>query len=131
MVDKMEKVWNISDHPNTKVPAQNLVLFGKVVMPGQYVKVPASRLARAHKLEKDVKDMLAFVGDQPPADYLTAKEPPSVSLPGGASRARFVPGTAAGPTVKEASVEKAPEPTVVEASEKPEEGRRNGGRSRR
>src|SRR5574337_229278 len=95
MAEKMEKVWNITDHPNTKVREQALVIFGQTVLPGSYVKVPASRLKNAHKLKKEIAAQMAHVGAEPPADYAGAKTPVALTLPKTHARARFTPKTGA------------------------------------
>lgn len=77
----MKKVWNITDHPKSKVPASVLMLFGKRVLPGRYVKVEDSQLKNAHKIQKDAAAGLVFVGDKPPADYAAKKTPARARLP--------------------------------------------------
>jgi len=75
------KVWNISDHPETDVEAQNLFLYGRSVAPGRFVRVPDEALKNPRKLMKEVAAGLAHLGETPPEDYLKARKPPKAEKP--------------------------------------------------
>lgn len=98
----MKKVWNITDHPRTGVTPHALVLFGKRVIPGRYVKVEDAQLKGAHKLQKDIDAGLVYVGEKPPTDYATLHNPPRATLPKGHVRSHGpgapVPATPPPPT---------------------------------
>jgi hypothetical protein len=81
------RVWNISDHPATKVVSRMITIFGQPCAPGRYVLVNDEQLKDAHKLDQDVAAKMLYVGDQPPADYVAAKATPRAPFPKGASRA--------------------------------------------
>jgi hypothetical protein len=68
-----ERVWNISDHPKTKVLAQAVMVAGQTILPGRSIKVPLDRMENPKKLQKAVDAGLIVVGEQPPADYLLSK----------------------------------------------------------
>jgi len=82
----MQKVWNISDHPGTGVTARTIMVMGRSVAPGHFVRVESGRLARAHKIHKDVAAKLLYIGNAPPADYLKLKSPKRTALPRDVSR---------------------------------------------
>ena len=68
----MVKVWNITD-ANGK--GQNRMVLGKTVKPGRAVNVDEARLAKAHKVHRDVDAQLLYIGPRPPAWYLAKKKP--------------------------------------------------------
>jgi len=72
----MVRVWNITDDTNPDVKPHNRMVLGKVLKPGQAVKVDEARLARAHKVHKDVKAGYLHIGNQPPVSYTSVKKPP-------------------------------------------------------
>jgi len=120
----MQKVWNITDGPRYRGAARTIMLFGKTVPPGRYVLVPEARLARAHKLVKDIDAGMVHVGDLP-GWYLASKKPPRVPFPIGHSRAHG-PALEKSPTLDkevsakvDAAVDKVTTP-VVEKAKDPE-----------
>jgi len=83
-----QKVWNVSDDPSTEVPARTLMVLGKTVLPGRFIYVDDKRLARAHKVKKDVEAGLLFVGPRLPANYLASKQSKvHLKMPAGHKRA--------------------------------------------
>jgi len=68
----MTRVWNITNDPSTDVPAQNLVVLGKLLKPGQSMQVDEARLKYAHKTKKDIEAKLLAVGKAPPSYLATA-----------------------------------------------------------
>jgi hypothetical protein len=136
-----EKVWNITDHPQTDVKVQNLMVAGKAVLPGQAVKVPLEVLEDAKKLQQLVEAKMVHIGSQPPADYLAAKESLRAVIPAGASRAHGERNPGGGEKVV-AALKAAPAKVAVELADtvavsekvevaKAEEKKGNGGRGRR
>jgi hypothetical protein len=87
----MQKVWNITDHPGSEVAPSTLMLFGKRVLPGRYVKVEDAQLKNAHKTAKDVKAGLIHIGDKLPDTYTAAKGMVHARLPQGHARAHGAP----------------------------------------
>jgi hypothetical protein len=81
------RIWNVTDDPNTEVPAQPVVEFGKTIMPGRFITVDEALLATAHKLQDDVANKLVCVGKNPPVSYMTAKVVVNAKLPKGVGRA--------------------------------------------
>jgi hypothetical protein len=69
----MVKVWNITDDTNPDVKPHNRMVLGKTLKPGQAVKVDAARLAKAHKVHKDVGAGFLFIGPKPPVSYRKVK----------------------------------------------------------
>ena len=108
----MVHVWNISDDPTTKVTGRTLMVLGRNVAPGRYVRVPEARLTNAHKLNKDIAAGLFYVGRKPPQGYLDAKKPPRATFPKGHGRAHGPVAAVTAPTVEEAP-EKVVEPAEV------------------
>jgi hypothetical protein len=83
-----QKVWNVSDDPSTAVPARTIMVLGKTVLPGRFIYVDDKRLARAHKVKKDVEAGLLFVGPKLPAAYLASKQSKiHLKMPAGHKRA--------------------------------------------
>lgn len=83
-----QKVWNVSDDPSTAVPARTIMVLGKAVLPGRFIYVDDKRLARAHKVKKDVEAGLLFVGAKLPASYLASKQSKiHLKMPAGHKRA--------------------------------------------
>lgn len=71
---KFERIWNVSDHPNTKVQQQTLVILGHTVLPGHSVVIPSDLVDAADlKLEREQELGLVYIGDQPAIDYQLAK----------------------------------------------------------
>lgn len=83
---KTTKVWNTSDHPDTDVESQNIMVMGKQVLPGAAIKVPVERMQNPKKLQHMVSLGMAHIGDQPPDDYVAAKSIVRVKLPAGVQR---------------------------------------------
>jgi hypothetical protein len=67
----MTRVWNVTNDPSTDVLAQNLMVLGKLLKPGQSMQVEEASLKTAHKVTKDVGLKLLAVGKTPPS-YLVA-----------------------------------------------------------
>lgn len=84
---QMERVWNISDDPRTKCTPITIMVLGKAVAPGSFVRVPVDRLKLAHKIHKDVERKLLFIGRLPPKSYMAIKKPPRAELAPGVARA--------------------------------------------
>ena len=93
----MKKVWNITDHPGSKVSPSALMLFGKRVMPGRYVKVDPSQLKNAHKTMKDIESGLVYIGDKLPDSYTAAKGMAHARLPKGHVRSHGEQAVSAAP----------------------------------
>jgi hypothetical protein len=71
---KHHRIWNLSDHPDTKVRAEALVVLGRTVRPGHSIVVTGVELEAADlKLRREAGALLIHVGDQPPDSYLLAK----------------------------------------------------------
>jgi hypothetical protein len=105
-----QKVWNVSDDPSTDVAARTIMVFGKSVPPGRFVWAEDSRLARAHKIKKDIENGLLYVGALPPKSYLDSKgRKKHLSLPKGHKRAH-------GPDVKAKPAKPAPPPAMKKKS---------------
>lgn len=83
----MAKVWNITDHPATDLPARVMMVLGRSIRPGKCINVPDERLVRAHKVHRAVAAGKLFIGPNPPVDYLKAKRPTKLTIPDGAGRA--------------------------------------------
>lgn len=86
----MTKVWNISDDPASDTPPVNTVVLGKLLKPGRSVAVDEAVLKRAHKLKRDEKAGIVYIGKAPPADYLKRKNPPRAKLAPGVARTHGV-----------------------------------------
>ena len=87
-----QKVWNVSDDPSTEVPARTIMVLGRAVLPGRFIYVDDKRLARAHKVKKDVEAGLLFIGAKLPAAYLaTKKTKVHLKMPAGHKRAHGPP----------------------------------------
>lgn len=82
-----ERLWNITDHPNTPLPPEDFVVFDQRLRPGRYINVPTEVLDESEKLKRDVAAGILYRGYEPPADYLAAK---------GAVRAERAPGSFSG-----------------------------------
>ena len=67
------RVWNITDHPETKCSARTTMIFGRSVAPGKYVTIEDDLLKGAHKLNKDAAARMVHIGNDLPADYVAAK----------------------------------------------------------
>ena len=80
MATTMTRIWNITDDPNTDVPAQPVVVLGKTIMPGRFAAVDSSLLTNAHKLKEDIANKLVFVGKNPPVTYVQTKSPAKATL---------------------------------------------------
>lgn len=78
------RVWNITSDPNTDVAAQNLMVLGKLLKPGQSMQVEEGLLKNAHKVKKDIERQLLAVGKTPPS-YLAPKV--KATLPDSVARA--------------------------------------------
>jgi hypothetical protein len=112
-----QKVWNISDDPSTPVPARTLMVLGKTVLPGRFIYVDDKRLARAHKVRKDVEAGLLFIGPKLPAAYLASKQSKvHLKMPAGHKRAHGPDKVAKTLTKAETKVTK----TVTKAAAKVE-----------
>jgi hypothetical protein len=70
------RVWNITDDTNPDVKPHTRMVLGKVLKPGQAVTVDAARLAKAHKVKRDVEAGFLYIGAKPPASYTAVKRPP-------------------------------------------------------
>lgn len=116
------RVWNISDHPATKVEARTVTIFGRPCAPGRYVLVSSEQLKNARKIEAEVAAKMLHVGDQPPEDYVRAKSVPRAPFPKGAARAHGKP------PVEAISTEA---PAVVDTQLKETSGEQEGHRKRR
>ncbi len=86
----MTKVWNVSDDPNTSVHPRSVMVLGKSLAPGRSLSVDESTLKTAHKLLKAAESKVVFIGKQPPASYLKAKNPPRAKLADGVLRTHGV-----------------------------------------
>jgi len=67
------RVWNVTDDPTNDVTPHNRMVLGKTLKPGRSVKVDTERLAKAHKVNREVEAGYLHIGDQPPAAYTAAK----------------------------------------------------------
>ena len=118
----MVRVWNITDDTNPDVKPHNRMVLGKVVKPGRAVQVDEARLARAHKVHKDVAAGFLFIGPKPPASYQAVKTPPRATADArrvdenGQAKGKLMPPTHAHPPPpkKEAPVEAADEVKVTD-----------------
>lgn len=70
----LTRVWNITSDPSTDVVAQNLMVMGKTLRPGQSMQIDEKALATAHKVKKDVGLKLLAIGKTAPAYLLTKKK---------------------------------------------------------
>ena len=61
------RVWNVTSHPDTDVPSQNLTVLGKVLKPGDSVEIDEADLETAHKLKAYVKAGLLAVSKSAPS----------------------------------------------------------------
>lgn len=83
----MTRIWNVSDDERTNVRPQTVMVLGKPLKPGKYVKVDEALLKRAHKVKKDVGNKLLFIGLSAPKAYADKKNPPRAKLPKSVNRA--------------------------------------------
>ena len=67
----MTRVWNVTSDPSSEVPAQNLMVLGKLLRPGQSMQVDDKVLKNAHKVTKDVGMQFLAIGKTAPS-YLAA-----------------------------------------------------------
>jgi len=88
----MSMVWNLTDDPTTEHAPRILVVLGKRVRPGRFVRVDEERLEKAHKIHKDVENGLLYIGDKPPDHYTAVKNPLAAVLgPGSRSHGQLPP----------------------------------------
>lgn len=137
----LESVWNITDDPRSEHTPVSMMVLGRNLKPGQRVQVDSGRLATAHKVHKDKDAGLLYIGNRPPADYLTAKNPPRVKLDPKLARAHGRPPISAVAAAAEENVavelteEVAPPEETLETrssmggSKKSKKNRRGGGSS--
>lgn len=109
------RIWNVTNDPSTDVKAQNLLVMGKLLLPGKYMQLDEARLKQAHALQKDIDRKYLLVSKNPPA-YLE-KASKSVLKKGLVSRSQL---SAAASAVVEAPSEVKEEASTPEAS-KPQE----------
>jgi len=76
----LTKVWNITDDTNPEVAPRSLMVLGRVLKPGQAVKIEEAHLKTAHKVHDDVTRGLLYIGMKPPASYLKVKKPPRAKV---------------------------------------------------
>lgn len=72
----MQRIWNITDGPNSTVKPQTMLVLGKILRPGRAVQVEMSRLEDAKKIQAEVAAGRLYIGHQPPEDYQAMKKPP-------------------------------------------------------
>lgn len=121
-----QKVWNVSDDPSTAVPARIVMVLGKAVLPGRFIYVDDRRLARAHKVKKDVEEGLLFIGAKLPSAYLASKQSKiHLKMPAGHKRAHG-PDKPVKPTAKQAPKPAKPAPKAPAKVEKAETKKKEG-----
>lgn len=72
----MTKVWNLTDAKTSPVKPRVRMVLGRAVKPGRAVQVEETHLEKAHKVRKEVKEKILFIGRRPPAWYTATKKPP-------------------------------------------------------
>jgi len=136
---KTEKVWNVTDDPSTDHAGRTIMVMGRNLPPGRFMRVDAERLKKSKKVQKDVAAKLLFIGNDLPAEYLKAMKPVRTGLPIGANHGHKPMVEAKEEAVAEAKEpvempENMPEPTeetTTESSEEETSEDEHGGRRRR